>query len=239
MEKVLLILESDITAALLQNALTDYEVHTCRADEAAATLPRLQPDALILDLFLSGTDGLTLLENCSGHLPPVVLAISPLVTDYVQQKAARLGVGFVIPKTATIDYIVTRLSDMLLMQKFPELPAGVDIVDSLLDKFRLHAKPRVIAALHAGILMAVRDPDCLLTKEIYPELRSTYGCTEGAVDQAIRRALRKAWELREQNPEVWDTFFPGYTECPSNGDFISTLARYLRRNYPSRFRTQT
>lgn len=235
MDKVLLLLESDITEELLRSALADYEVHVCCADKAAPVLAQLRPDALVLDLFLSGTDGLTILERCQQILPPVVLAISPLITDYIQNKAAQLGVGFVILKPATAGYIAARLTDMLMLKKFPELPVGGDIINNLLDRFRIRAKPRVLSALRAGILMSIRDPECLLTKEIYPTLCVAYGCTDGAVDQAIRCAIHNAWKLREKNPAVWESFFPDYTECPTNGDFISTLANFLRRNYPTRF----
>lgn len=235
MEKVLLILDSEDTRKLLTEALTDYEVAACSAGESAAVLAQFRPDALILDLFLPGTDGLSILENCRELLPPVVLPLTVLVSDYIRQKAAQLGAGFVIQKPCSIDYIVKRLTDMLLLQRVPQLPDDTDAVDRILNRFQLHGKPRVLAALRTAILIALRDPDCPLTKEIYPVLCKEYGSSENAVDQAIRRMLQKTWEQRGTNAAIWEALFPGYTECPGNGDFISTLANYLRTRYPSRF----
>ena len=235
MKKVLMILESGVMEKLLKEALASYDVRTCSAAELADTLAQFHPDALILDLFLSRTNGFAVLEQCRDGLPPVVLVLSPLISSYILQKAQTLGVDFVILKPCTIDYIVKQLEDMLLMQRFPGRPDMGDIAEDLLHRFDFHASARVSSALIAGILMAAKDPECLLTKEIYPTLSATYGYTEGAVDQAIRRVIRKMWEHREKNPAIWEFFFPGYTECPSNGDFMFTLANYLRKNYPSRF----
>ena len=237
MEKVLLILESDTTEKLLIDDLADFDVKNCSADEAADTLAQFRPDALILDLFLSGADGFTVLEQCREHLPPVVLALSAFISPYVLQKAQALGAGFVIGRPCTIDYIVMRLKDMLLLHRFPELPNSFDPVDNLLEHFWLQAKPRVLSTLRAGILVAIQDPNCLLTKEIYPVLCKIYGGSQNAVDQAFRRTIQNAWSRRTKNPAIWDTLFPDYTECPGNGDFISTLAEYLRRKYPSRFKS--
>lgn len=236
MEKVLLILESDLTQTLLSEALRDYEVRTCSAEDAGNVLEQFRPDALILDLFLPGTDGLTILENNRDLLPPVVLPITSLVTDYIQKKSALLGAGFAISKPCTIDYIVQRLKDMLLLQQLPDLVTDGELIDHFLTQFHLKAKPRVFSLLRTAILISVRDPDCLLTKDIYPVLCKEYGSSTDSVDQAIRRMLRSAWAHKEENSAVWEAVFPNCTQCPSNGNFITTAALYLGKKYPSRFR---
>lgn len=46
------------------------------------------------------------------------------------------------------------------------------------------------------------------------------------IDQAIRRCIGYAWDLRE--PEIWDLFFPvqrgKICKCPSNKEFISRIS---------------
>jgi len=235
MEKVLLILDSEDTRRMLQEALAGYQVLYCKPEKAEETLTQFQPDALILDLFLPGIDGLTILEQCQELLPPVVLPLTLLVTDYILLKAAQLGAGFVISKPCSIDDIRKRLGDMLQIHQSTKLSDHGDLVDELLNRFGLHTKPRVFDLLHTAVVLSLRDPDCLLTKEIYPILCKKYGTTEDAVDQAIRRVLRKAWDRRADNPEVWIELFPGYKKCPTNGDFTLTLASYLRKKHPFRF----
>lgn len=110
------------------------------------------------------------------------------------------------------------------------------IADSLLALFRLRGKSRVISILGTAVLMAFRDPDYLLTKDIYPILAKEYGGSRDSVDQAIRRMLRRSWAHREENADIWELVFPGYTKCPTNGEFITATALYLRKKYPSRSR---
>lgn len=110
------------------------------------------------------------------------------------------------------------------------------IVDSLLARFRLLGKPRVLAILRTAVMMAFQDPDYMLTKDIYPVLAREYVGSRDTVDQAIRRMLRRSWVRKEENAGIWELVFPGYTECPSNGQFITAAALYLRKKHPSRFR---
>lgn len=166
MKKVLLILESDNARKQLKESLTNYQVDSCNALEATEALARIRPDALVLDLFLPGADGLALLESCQSLLPPVVLPLSLLITDYIQLKTAQLGAGFVIRKPCSIDYVVNRLEDMLLLQEAPELADSGEIVDQLLDAFHLRGKPKAQSLLRTAILMMLRDPNCLLIEEI-------------------------------------------------------------------------
>ena len=110
------------------------------------------------------------------------------------------------------------------------------VVDSLFAQLRLRGKPRVLAILRTAVLIALRDPDYMLTKDIYPVLAREYGSNTDAVDQVIRRMLRRSWTHREANAVIWELVFPGCIKCPTNGEFITATALYLYKKYPSRFR---
>ena len=236
MKKILLILESDAICEALSNALINYEVCSCKAEEASEILAQFRPDALILDLFLPGADGFTLLEDHSTLLPPAILLLSVLDSDYIQKRAAQLGVDFIIRKPCSVDYIVRHLVDILMSRQFPDFPDNETLVDHLLSQFHLHTKERVLNALRKIIILGTEDPDCLLTKDMYARVCPEYGASTDAVDQAIRRCLRNAWLNRHKHSAAWELFFPDYDTCPSNGVFIATLAAFLRKKYPSRFR---
>ena len=233
MEKVLLILESDAMQKALEDSLTSFNIRFCKAAEAADVLAQFRPDALVLDLFLPGTDGFTIIENCGELLPPAILLLSILDSGYVRKRAVQLGVDFIIQKPCPVAYLVNHLSNMLLTNGLPDNKA---LAKHLLNQFPVYAKERALEALVHAILMRAEDPDCLLTKEIYAEVCKAYGTSADGVDQAIRRALRNAWCSRNKHTEAWEQFFPGYDRCPSNGVFVATLAAYLRKKYPSRFR---
>ena len=236
MEKILLILESDTMCKALSEALISYEVLSCKADEVPEILAKFRPDALILDLFLPGTDGFTLMEDHNALLPPAILLLSVLDSDYVQKRAAQLGVDFIIRKPCSADYIVRHLADILMSRRFPDFPDNETLVEHLLSQFHLHTKERVLSSLRQIIILGAEDPDCLLTKDLYAKVCPEYGASTDAVDQAIRRCLRSAWFNRHKHPAAWELFFPEYDSCPSNGVFIATLAAFLRKKYPSRFR---
>lgn len=117
MEKVLLILESDSMQKALEDSLTRFHIRACKAGKAADVLAQFRPDALVLDLFLPGTDGFTILESCGALLPPTILLLSVLDSGYVQKRASQLGVDFIIQKPCPVDYIVNHLSNMLTANK--------------------------------------------------------------------------------------------------------------------------
>ena len=236
MEKVLLILESETMCKALSEALINYEVYSCKVDAVSEVLAEFCPDALILDLFLPGNDGFTLMEDCNALLPPAILLLSVLNSDYVQKRAAQLGVDFIIQKPCPVDYIVRHLADILIARQFSDFPDNEALTDHLLSQFHLHTKERVLNALRKIIILGAEDPDCLLTKDMYAKVCPEYGASTDAVDQAIRRCLRNAWLNRHKHPVAWELFFPGYEACPSNGVFIAILAAFLRKKYPSRFR---
>lgn len=236
MEKILLLLESDSLQKSLAEALTKYEVCGCKVNEVPEILAQFCPDALILDLFLPGTDGFTLMEDYETLLPSTILLLSALDSDYVRKRAVQLGVDFIIQKPCSVEYIVQHLSNMLLSRQFPDFPDNEALVDYFLNQFHIHAKERVLKALRGIIILGAEDPDCLLTKDLYEKICPEYGASTDAVDQAVRRCLRNAWLNRYKHPAAWELFFPDSDSCPSNGVFISTLAAFLRKKYPSRFR---
>ena len=234
MEKILLILESEEFASALAEALAPYRVCACSPEEAGDVLAQFQPDALILDLFLPGSDGFVLMADCAP-LPPAVLLLSPLDSDYVRKQAAQLGVDFLIRKPCTVEYILRHLTDILLARQYPSLPDNETLTEELLRQFHIRPKERVRTALIRAILLCAADPDCLLTKDVYSKICKEYGAGTDAVDQAFRRCLRKGWEDRNRGAAGWELLFPEYGSCPSNGKFIGEAASYLRKKYPFRF----
>lgn len=236
MDKILLILESDTTEILLTEALDGYEVRSCRAEAASGVLARFQPDALVLDLFLPGNDGFGIMESCRENLPPIVLLLSDLTSEYVLQKAASLGADFVIEKPCTIVHIVNQLEDMMMFHQFPNPSDNRAIAEHLLEQFPISARESVLHAFCSAVLFSAENPECALTKEIYLTVCKEYGESTDALDQAFRRSLRKAWKRSEGKAPAWKRFFPEYDRCPPNGIFISTLGRFLRKKFPSRFR---
>ena len=98
-----------------------YRVHICHTGADALTLiDRLHPSILILYLSLPDIDGITVLHSTS-HMPDVVLALTNLAADNVLQAAFDAGAQDVILIPASIDYIISRMEQ--LVKKAPSLEA--------------------------------------------------------------------------------------------------------------------
>lgn len=67
------------------------------------------------------------------------------------------------------------------------------------------------------------------TKELYPKLAEIFGTTPSRIERRIRNAVQTGWG--RGNQELQDELF-GYTVdmekgCPTNGEFVVTVADYL------------
>ena len=124
MKTVLAIVGSQEMEALLQRALRKkYALTVCRSVEEGADLLLYKPDALILELCLPGCDGLSFLQQNRSMLPPVVLALSVLVSRAVLEAASHAGVGGLILIPCTGNEVVRQL-DALMRKKDPSLSGG-------------------------------------------------------------------------------------------------------------------
>ena len=92
MAKLLIAVRSESLSAALAEALTQYEVYNCHTGiDALALLESLRPDVLIVELSLPVISGLTVLPR-APHKPPVILALTNLVTENILQVAANAGI---------------------------------------------------------------------------------------------------------------------------------------------------
>lgn len=115
--KLLIAVKSEIIADAIAASLSMHEVHTCNTGtDALAMLEAHRPDALILDLILPGTDGLTVLQK-TGFRPHRILALTTLVTPAVLQAAADAGVQNILILPCTVPHIIAQLN--ALTEKAP------------------------------------------------------------------------------------------------------------------------
>lgn len=101
---------ADTLAAQLRKQYRVYVRHS--GIGVLDALRRLQPDILILFLGLPRTDGLTVLET-TKHKPPVILALSNLITDEIVEQAAAAGVMALIRMPCSVEHLARRLDASL------------------------------------------------------------------------------------------------------------------------------
>ena len=119
MAKLLIAAKSDIIGTALADTLTQYEVHSCHTGtEALALLESLRPDMLILELSLPVISGLTVLQK-TIYKPPVILALTNLVTENILQVAANAGIQDMLLLPCPVRLIIKHLE--ALIQRTPAL----------------------------------------------------------------------------------------------------------------------
>ena len=95
-----------------------------------------------------------------------------------------------------------------------------------------------ISSGHDGFLYAksavkilCNNPGSTLTNGVYAAaaILAKTGAGEGQVEQAIRNAIKAAWEDRDER--VWECYFPagkaGRTQCPSNKEFLMAVVDHI------------
>ena len=232
MQKLLIADGSSIFSSVLANALQDrFQITVCADGKTALELlQKEQPDALILNLMLPHTDGLTVLQKSAFH-PRVILAITMHLSSYVEQSIAALGIDYTMV-CPSVEAVVTRLDDLTRQSSLPA--ESIDL--HALTKYHLHIlnMPTHLDGyrqLCLALPMFTENPQQLLTKELYPEVAKQWGSKDGrSVEHSIRKAIQAAWHQRDN--ALWRKYFAvnhqGHIPCPTNKEFICRLAEILR-----------
>lgn len=219
-------------------------------DTALALSATLKPDVLLLDVLLSGKDGLWVLEQLHqrGQDNLIRIVISALNNDRVVGKSMALGADYFMAKPIQGDILLERLDG--LTRKIPEsspweeketiqkeMPSPLSLehgsfeatISTILNRMGISASIKGYHYIRKAILMAIEDEEVLIgiTKGLYPDIAKIYRTTASKVERAIRHAIECCWKKNGK-----DVFFElsGYytNEKPTNGQFIASLSEYFR-----------
>lgn len=212
-----------------------YEVHTCKDGMRAVELvKKIEPDVLVLDLSLSGLDGIGVLhaiQNAGYH--PMVLAITYQVTNYIISVLESLCVSHMVQKPCSVLNVAARLYEFNLYLGDSNLKTWNlrDEAYTILLSLGVSLCGKNFVCIHEALVYMTEYQNRFVTKELYPAIAARCGGTPKRVEKAIRDAIEKAWKNRDER--VWQLYFTygrdGTIPCPSNGEFLSRLAFYLHR----------
>ena len=206
-----------------------YLVKSCRSgSQALELLQSYRPDILVMDIMLSGLDGLTLLQQASEiGIRPTVLVIASHFSPYVQSALERLGVEYLMRKPCSLQAVVSRVAD-LAADTAPQAPVYQDPEDQIAAiLLRLGMRPHLdgFRFLLTAIPLFSHDTNQAITKELYVTVAECHGKNARQVERSIRSAIDKAW--RERDDGIWRQYFhcapDGTVLRPSNGTFIARV----------------
>lgn len=229
MQTILIACKSEFVAqALVEELGRNYTVHTCfRGDTAAALLESIQPDMLIIDLFLPYVDGLTVLRERT-YAPPHILALTNLATDAAVQSAWDAGADWIMLIPCSCKAIAAQAEKMLCTEPMSGSTRDPQArTRQHLDRLGIPRTRSGYRRLQIGVPLYAQDPEQSLHKELYPIIGQLCGNENWQqVESAIRTLIHKTWETRDS--VIWEIYFPGLEKPPSNRVFLAELAKRIQ-----------
>ena len=212
--------------------------------EALEKLSRGGYTAAVIDLWLSGIDGIAILRRVradnNASRGAYIIVTSGAKGNSVLFEAASAGADMCLPKPYMAESLVSHLISVIAGRTHfvggEKREADDNDLESqvtkIIHRIGVPAHIKGYQYLRTAILMTVRDSTIIdsVTKVLYPQVAKKYQTTTSRVERAIRHAIEVAWDRGDV--DTLDSFF-GYTVQtgrgkPTNSEFIALIADNLR-----------
>ena len=212
---------------------------TADGQELVKLVRQFKPDAVVMDMVLSGIDGLEAIRNIELlENPPKILVLSSYIKGGLAGKAAEFGADYLMTKPCRMDHLFERLRTLLeigVEEDSGDAPTGRDLereVTAIIHEIGVPAHIKGYQYLREAIIYTVNDMDAInaVTKVLYPAVARKFGTTASRVERAIRHAIEVAWDRGDL--ETLQKYF-GYTVSnakgkPTNSEFIAMISDRLQ-----------
>lgn len=216
---------------------------TSNGNTAIELLKHTKPDVVIVDLVLSGKDGLSVLKYIkSANLQCISIAIGSYLEDKIINSAIENGAVYYLVKPVDAETVFDRIRDLT-----EERAVDYKISSNVRDRRKINSLDEKISNifvtigvpphikgykyLREGIKMTVEDQSIInrVTKELYPKIAEKFQTSASKVERAIRHAIEVAWN-KGRTDAVSSIFgakvYIG-SERPTNSEFIALVADKL------------
>lgn len=204
---------------------------------------QFKPDAIILNLVLSGVDGFGVMDYIKNNrLPCNVIVVSNFADDKIVNTAISYGAKYYFVKPVSAQNVADRLKDMLSEQTISyKVSSGVrdkrragtidEKISNIFISIGIPPHIKGYQYLREGIKMAIENPSIInnVTKELYPSIAKKFDTTASKVERAIRHAIEVAWNrgrVEAINAIFGVRVYIG-SERPTNSEFIALVADKL------------
>ncbi len=212
----------------------DLKVCSRNGITAYQEIVKLQPDVVILDVFMPGMDAILLkskFDENHKNSPVRFYATGTFQNEEIEREVMDSGFAFYLLKP----FDVTALAGRLLRKKAGVAPAvrfenleDEDMVTEMLRNIGVPAHIKGYRFLRESVLRTVDDPTTIsaVTKVLYPDIASSYKTTSSRVERAIRHAIEVAWDRGDI--DTLNFYFGSTVHAsrgkPTNSEFIAMLA---------------
>lgn len=252
--KILIADENNTQRNIIRDALSRagcrYIDEATNGEEALSLSNRLNPDVIIVDIWLSKLDGLSLVRSIKSNKDrnPIIIMTSPISNQNVFMQTIEAGADLCLIKPINTQTLIQNIENMLKKRKSvasPDYYATTHTPDDtpdieaqvtrIIHQIGVPAHIKGYQYLRTAILLTIKDSDIInsVTKVLYPSVAKKYSTTTSRVERAIRHAIEVAWDRGDV--DTLNSYF-GYTiqnnrGKPTNSEFIAMIADNLRLKY--------
>ncbi len=197
-------------------------------------------DVVMIDAFMSGLDGMEVLDYIRENISvsPLIMVFSSVDNPNFERQIMESGADYFFIKPVNPSSVVKRLESLMKWKRNKTEKSGVFVQDTELvisDIMRQIGVPAHIKGyqyLRSAIELSINDEEMLesVTKLLYPTIAKIYTTTASRVERAIRHAIEVAWDRGDV--DVLSSYF-GYTiqsnrGKPTNSEFIAMIADRIK-----------
>lgn len=172
-------------------------------------------DLLILDICMPLYDGFSVLDEIKNNekynKPSKIMLLSALSSEDVISRASKYGVDYFLVKPIKLNNLLTTINNLFNLDSIDTK------VDRLLKEAAISEHLSGYKYLKYAINECYKNPSLLksVTKELYPQVASTFDSTIDRVERSIRNAIEQAYNQNNLNL-VFD-------KKPTNSSFIKYI----------------
>lgn len=234
LQRLLIIDPSEIfTHDLTRRLEGSFQIKACHDGYTAQSLIcTFQPHVVVMDLMMKGLDGAALTE-CIRHneIQPKILITTFFMTPFIERLVRRIPFDYLMYKPCDSTVLADRICEISADPcRDIIMPTQAQACTAqLLQTLNVSANHKGYRYLLCAVEIHQNQPDCSMTKDIYPAIGRRFNIRADAVERDIRRAIGAAWVNCDSH--IWRMYFDsdrnGDICRPTNTVFISTIAQRL------------
>lgn len=227
---------------LLQSFNISASFCTKDGDELLNRIKQDQPDAVLMDSFMTRLDAIGVMRNIKrqNQHPPIFIVFSSFHSPVLEREIMNSGATYFVLKPYNFEEMCENIVSLVkknrdnVLNKAMNLDIfGIELkVTEILHEIGVPAHIKGYHYLRDSIIMSVEKPEIInaVTKQLYPSVAKKYETTSSRVERAIRHAIEVAWDRGDI--DVLNSYF-GYTihndrGKPTNSEFIAMISDKLR-----------